>query len=202
MKMERIKTEHKFNQHLSDAIITHCDLELWRFSIWIKSDHPTYNYIILYVCVLAGLEMGLRVVQVEERRPAPWGKSLETWRRQSDLWMNWSTPAPHSSNSSLNIKTVRDILYMQLCVYLHSFLIVLCVWLSVFLQISASVLLLLPLDPALYVRLRDIPRHPIHRQSPRPDSHCYQGPCWDQAGGARHSRGESTTCFLCPPPVR
>lgn len=33
------------------------------------------------------------------------------------------------------------------------------------------------LDHTFYIGLCDIPRHPIHWHSPRPDSHCCQGPC-------------------------
>ena len=51
------------------------------------------------------------------------------------------------------------------------------------------------LDTALHAGLCDVPRHPLHQQSPRPDSHCRQGPCRDQAGGARYNRGERTSRF-------
>lgn len=139
--------------------------------------------------VLLGLEMYLRVVQVEERRLVHWGKSWEIWREQRDLWMNWSIPAPLSSNNSLNIKTIRDILYMHLNVCLHLF----CNF--CFVTNSHLMSAVVSLDRTLHIGLCDVPGHPLHRQSQRPDRHCCQGSCWDQVGGARHSRGENTSLF-------
>ena len=87
--------------------------------------------------------MYLKAVLAEGRRPAPWGKSSETWRKWSDLWMNWSTPAPRSSNSSRNMKIIKDILYMQLCLYLRVDVHVSGCFLGPFVRAKKSTLFLL-----------------------------------------------------------
>lgn len=78
---------------------------------------------IIDLCAVLGLEMYLRVVQVEERRLVLWGRSWEIWSKPRDLWMKWFTPAPHSSRNLLNIRTIRNILHTHLCLSALSLLL-------------------------------------------------------------------------------